>query len=79
LETHAVYPAEDDGLQHNAQRPYRVLRAIVHRRAVARRSDEDDVFDFGALVERVVARERHAVPDPRVSRVADERRARPAV
>ena len=52
---------------------------MTHRRAAKWRSDEGEVFDPGALVERQVARHRRHAPDPRVYRVAEERRARPAV
>jgi len=69
----------DETVRNTALRLRRVLRAMTHRRAAKWRSDEGEVFDPGALVERQVARHRRHAPDPRVYRVAEERRARPAV
>ena len=72
-------PENEVLIRHAAARLRRPLRALTHQRGLPRRSAEGEVFDPGALVERQVARHRHAAPEQRVYRVLEGRRAQAAV
>lgn len=66
-------------IRHTAARLHRPLRELTHQRGLPRRSDEGEMFDPAALVERQVARHRHAAAEQRVYRVLEGRRAQAAV
>ncbi len=78
-QTNDVEIDHEELIRQTAVRLRRPLRTLTHHRAAPQRSDEGEVFDAGALVDWQVARRRHYVPEPRVYRALEGRRARATV